>query len=53
MASLGMGGYGAYVWSSFALMFGVVVITALQARARHHKLLREIKLRIIAMEAQQ
>ena len=51
--SLAMGGYGAYVWSSFGLMFIVVVISAVQARTRHHRALRDVTRRINAMEAQE
>ncbi len=53
MEVLAMGGYGAYVWSSFGLTFAVVIITVVQARARHHGMLRDIKVRIEAMEKQQ
>jgi len=53
MESLAMGGYGAYVWSSFGLTFAVVIVTIVQARARHQKILHEIKVRIKAMETQQ
>jgi heme exporter protein CcmD len=52
MESLAMGGYGAYVWSSFGLMFAVVIVTIVQARVRHNKMLHEIKVRIEAMERQ-
>ena len=45
-----MGGYGAYVWSSFGLTLVVVVISAVQSRVRHHRALREITQRIKAME---
>ncbi len=53
MESLAMGGYGAYVWSSFGLTFAVVIVTIVQARVRHHKMLHEVKVRIEAMETQQ
>jgi len=53
MEFMAMGGYGVYVWSSFGLMFAVVIITIVQARVRHHAMLREIKIRIEAMEIQQ
>lgn len=52
MDALAMGGYGLYVWSSFGLMFTVVLITAVQARMRHHRTMHEIKMRIEALEAQ-
>ena len=51
MDALQMGGYGAYVWSSFGLTFIVVVISAVQSRVRHRRALREITQRIQAMEA--
>jgi len=51
MESLAMGGYGAYVWSSFGLMFIVVIISAVQARNRHHRALLDVTRRIKAMEA--
>lgn len=52
MESLAMGGYGGYVWSSFGLMFIVVVISAVQARIRHQRALRDVTRRIKAMEVQ-
>lgn len=52
MDSLAMGGYGVYVWSSFGLMFIVVLVTAVQARIRHHRMMHEIKMRIEALETQ-
>jgi len=52
MESFAMGGYGVYVWSSFGLMFTVVLITAVQARSRHRTMTKEIKMRIEALEAQ-
>ena len=51
MDALQMGGYGAYVWSSFGLTLVVVVISAVMSRVRHHRALREIAQRIKAMEA--
>ena len=51
MDTFAMGGYGAYVWSSVGLMFIVVIICAIQARARHRRTLQEITRRIKAMEA--
>ena len=51
MEAFHMGGYGAYVWSSFGLTLVVVVISAVQSRVRHHRALREITQRIKAMEA--
>ncbi len=52
MELLEMGGYGVYVWSSFGLMFTVVLVMAVQARLRHYRMAHEIKTRIEALEAQ-
>ena len=52
MESLAMGGYGAYVWSSFGLMFMVVVVSAVQARIRHQRALQDVMRRIKLMETQ-
>lgn len=41
-----MGGYGAYVWTAYALTFGVIVLCAVQARRRHRRVLHEIRLRL-------
>lgn len=49
---LAMGGYGAYVWSSFALTVIVVVVCAVQAVRRHAKTFDDLKTRIRAMEAE-
>ena len=53
MDAFAMGEYGAYVWSSFALTFTVVLIAALQSRHRHHKMLRDVRIRLAAMEKSQ
>jgi heme exporter protein D len=37
-----MGGYGLYVWGSFAVTAGVMVVEVLMVRARRHTLLREV-----------
>jgi len=50
---LAMGGYGAYVWSSFALTLIVVVICTMQVKSRHQQVLSDIKTRLRAMEAEQ
>jgi heme exporter protein D len=50
---LAMGGYGAYVWSSFALTLIVVVICVVQVRSRHQQVFSDIKTRLRAMEAEQ
>lgn len=43
-----MGGYGAYVWTSYALTFGVVLVCVLQARHRHRRVVQEIRARLEA-----
>jgi len=48
---LAMGGYGAYVWTSFGLTLGVLVICVLQGRRRHSRVTSELRTRIRAMEA--
>lgn len=45
-----MGGYGGYVWTAYALTFGVLVICALQARRRHRRIVHEIRIRLKAAE---
>jgi heme exporter protein CcmD len=47
---LGMGGYGAYVWTSFGLTLVVLVICVLQGRRRHARIINEVRTRIRAME---
>ena len=37
-----MGGYGLYVWGSFAVTAGVMVIEVLMVKARKRALLREM-----------
>ena len=48
---LDMGGYGGYVWSSFALTLIVLVLCIAQGRRRHRMICRDITLRLKAMEA--
>lgn len=48
---LSMGGYAAYVWSSFGLTFAVLVICIVQGRSRHRKTIDDVKRRIRAMES--
>ncbi|MDH3441702.1 MAG: heme exporter protein CcmD [Gammaproteobacteria bacterium] len=48
---LAMGGYGAYVWSSFGLTLIVLVICVVQGRRRHTSVLHDVKTRIRAMES--
>jgi len=53
MESLEMGGYGVYVWSSFGLTFAVVGVTIVQAWLRHNRILRDLRVRVEAMETRQ
>lgn len=46
---LSMGGYGAYVWTSFALTAVVVIICEWRARLRHRRVYRDIEVRIKAL----
>lgn len=48
---LGMGNYGAYVWTSFGLTFVVMVTCVLQARKRQARIYREIAARVRAKES--
>lgn len=48
---LAMGGYGAYVWSSFGLTLIVLIICVVQGRRRHVRILHDVKTRIRAMES--
>ena len=49
---LAMGGYGAYVWTSFGLTLGVLIICIVQGRRRHARVASDVKIRIRAMEAE-
>lgn len=51
MEFLSMGGYGVYVWTAYALTFGVIALCAVQARRRHRRVLQEIRLRLEAAES--
>jgi heme exporter protein CcmD len=51
MELLAMGKYGAFVWSSFALMLFVMIICVRQARARHRRVWRDIEIRLKAAES--
>jgi len=53
MEALAMGGYGAYVWSSFGLTLIVVIICVVQVNRRHQQVLSDIRMRLRAMEAEQ
>ena len=50
MEVMAMGGYGAYVWSCFALAFAVVIANEWRARRRHRAEYRDIEVRIRAVE---
>ena len=45
-----MGGYGAYVWSCFALTAAVLIVNEWRIRARHRRIYREIEVRVKALE---
>jgi heme exporter protein D len=49
--ALAMGGYGAYVWSSFGLTLIVLLICVLQGSRRHKLVFNDIRTRIRAMES--
>lgn len=50
MDKLAMGNYGIYVWSCFALTFAVVAWNEWSARNRHRAMLRDVEVRIKAVE---
>jgi len=50
MDALAMGGYGAYVWSCFAMTFAVFVFNSWRARVRHRAVYRDLEVRIKAVE---
>jgi heme exporter protein D len=43
---LAMGGYGAYVWSSYAVFFVVLAIEALAPRAQRRRVLADLRGRL-------
>jgi len=51
--TLAMGGYGAYVWSSFGLTLIVLIICVVQGARRHRTVFKDVKTRIRAMESNQ
>lgn len=53
MEKLAMSGYGVYVWSCFALTISIVVLNEWSARRRHRSVLRDIEVRIKAVEERQ
>ena len=44
-----MGGYGAYIWGSFALTAVVLLICDWRARVRHKHVYRDIEVRVTAL----
>ena len=49
MEGLSMCGYGAYVWSCFALVTAVVIICEWRARLRLRRVYRDIEVRVKAL----
>ena len=49
MDALSMGGYGAYVWTCFALTAIVVIVCEVRARLRHKHVYRGIEVRVKAL----
>ncbi|MEX0977037.1 MAG: heme exporter protein CcmD [Woeseia sp.] len=43
---LSMGGYGAYVWTCYALSFTVVIVCFVQGRRRQRRIQDEIRTRL-------
>ena len=52
MELLAMGKYGAFVWSSFALMLIVMIACVSQESARHRRVWRDIELHLKARESE-
>ncbi|HNP36508.1 MAG TPA: heme exporter protein CcmD [Woeseiaceae bacterium] len=50
MEKLAMGGYGMYVWSSYALALAVIVVNEWRARRRYRRVYRDVEVRIKALE---
>jgi heme exporter protein CcmD len=48
MELLSMGGYGAYVWTAYALTFGVVILCVAQGRQRHRRVFSDLRARFRA-----
>jgi heme exporter protein D len=46
MGLLSMGGYGPYVWTAYALTFGVVIICVAQGRRRHRRVWNDLRSRL-------
>lgn len=51
--TLAMGGYGAFIWSSFGLTFVVMVICVIQARSRHNRTYKRIQSRLRSLESKE
>jgi len=47
MEALSMGGYGAYVWTAYALTFGVLILCLVQGWRRHRRVLGELRARLL------
>jgi heme exporter protein D len=52
MEFLSMGGYGGYVWTAYALTFGVIILCAVQARRRHRRIIQDLRARLKAAETE-
>jgi heme exporter protein CcmD len=50
MDMLSMGGYGGYVWTSYALTLIVVLVCWLQSRRRDRRIRNELTTRLLAAE---
>jgi heme exporter protein D len=48
MEFLSMGGYGAYVWTAYALTFAVVILCLAQGRRRHRRVFNDLRARFRA-----
>ncbi len=53
METFSMGGYGAFVWSCFALTVVVLIILDWRARLRQRRVYRDIEVRIKALGDQE
>ena len=53
MIDVGMGNYGAYVWTCVGLTLLVVVLSDWRARVRHKRIYRDIEVRIKALEGRE
>ena len=46
---LAMGGYGAYVWTSFGIVAFVMAFNEWRARAHHKRIYRDVEVRVKAL----